>query len=63
VVVVNGVDNRDVVVLGCANVICCDIAGAGDGGGLVMVQQRGVLGGLRGSVDVPASLSGHGSLS
>jgi hypothetical protein len=63
VVVVNGVDNRDMAVLGCADVICCDVAGAGDGGGLVMMQQRGVLGGLRGSVDVPASLSGRGGSS
>jgi hypothetical protein len=60
VAVANGIGNRDVAVTGCVGVVGRDVAGAGDGGGMKTVQQGVVWDRVRGSVDIPASLSGRG---
>jgi hypothetical protein len=59
----NGIGNRDVAVTGCVGVVGRDVAGAGDGGGMKTVRQGVVWDRVRGSVDVPASLSGRGGSS
>jgi hypothetical protein len=59
VAVGNGVGNRDMAVTECVGVIGHDVAGVGDGGGMKTVRQGVVWDGLRGSVNVPASLSGR----
>jgi hypothetical protein len=63
VAVVDGVGNRDMAVMGCVGVVGRDVAGAGDGGGMKTVRQGVVWDRVRGSVDVPASLSGRGGSS
>jgi hypothetical protein len=63
VVVGNGIGNRDVAVTECVGVVGRDVAGVGDGGGMKTVRQGVVWDRVRGSVDVPASLSGRGGSS
>jgi hypothetical protein len=61
--IVNGIGSYNVAVTACAGIVGHDMAGDADGRGIKTVQQGVVWDRLRGSVDVPASLSGHGSLS
>jgi hypothetical protein len=63
VAVVNDADSCDMAVSGCAGVVCCDVAASSAGWGMGTVQQGVVWNGLRGSVDIPASLSGRGGSS
>jgi hypothetical protein len=63
VAVVNGIGSHDVAVTGCMGVVGCDVAGVGDSGGMKTVRQGVVWDRLRGSVDVPTSLSGCSSSS